>query len=174
MNRQVNVWSIAALRRFQLALREYGEAIQDVLASLQLESQRTVDWIQLDQMAYWPHQIRVAEETLNEALNRLQLKQLTLDGRDAPSCSEERDAVYRGRQRLRYSQQQLSRTKQLAPQVEHQADEYRAALAKLSQLVETDVPRAIAVLDRMAISLEKYATYSTPAPAPAPNREGAK
>jgi hypothetical protein len=171
MNRQVNVSSIAALRRFQRALREFGEALQDVLAALQIESQRTVDWIQVDRMTYWPQQIRLAEETLNESLNRLQLKQLTLDGRDRPACSEERDAVYHARRRLRYSEQQWTRTRQLAPQVQHQADEYRGILAKLSQLVETDVPRAIAALDRMATSLEKYVAAAAPSTAAPAKRE---
>jgi hypothetical protein len=104
----------------------------------------------------------LAGEALNEAKNRLEMKQLTLDGRDAPSCSEERDAVHRWRERLRYAEQQLGRTRQLGPLVQHDADEYRGILAKLSQLVEAELPRAIAQLDRMATALEKYATVAAP------------
>jgi hypothetical protein len=165
MNRQVNVTSIDALRRFQAALREYSEAVQDVLANLQLEAQRTVDWVQQDRMAYWPHQVRLAGEALTEALNQLEMKQLTLDGRDAPSCSEEKNAVHRSRQRLRYTEQQLARTRQLGPIVQHQAEEYQGVLAKLAQMIETDIPRALAALDRMASSLEKYASVAPPAAA---------
>jgi hypothetical protein len=57
--------------------------------------------------------------------------------------------------------------------VQHQADEYRGILAKLSQLVETDIPRAVAALDRMASSLEKYISAPAQAAASAPQpKEG--
>jgi hypothetical protein len=164
MNRQVNVWSIAALRRFQAALREYADAVEDVQTNLQMESQRTVDWIQQDRTAYWPRELRLAEETLNESLNQLELKQLTLDGRDAPSCSEERNAVHRARQRVRYAQERLARTRQLGPLVQHHAEEYRGVLAKLLHIAESEVPRAVAALDRMATALETYAAQATPSP----------
>ena len=167
MNRQVNVTSIASLRRFQAALAEYAEVVQDVLANLQLESQRTVDWVQHDQMAYWPNQVRLAGEALNEALNVLELKQLTLDGRDAPSCTEEKMTVQRWRRRLRYAEQQVGRTRQLGPLVQHHADEYRGVLAKLAQVTDTDLPRAVAALERMAAALEKYAVSAAPSPPPA-------
>jgi hypothetical protein len=162
MNRQVHVNSIAALRRFQAALREYAEAIQDILDNLQLESQRTVDWIQRDRMSYWPRQLKSAGEALTEAINRLEMKQLTLNGRDAPSCSEERNDVHRWRERLRYVEQQLGRTRQLGPVIQQHAEEYCGVLAKLSGLVEIELPRAIAALDRMATALEKYTTVAAP------------
>ncbi len=164
MNRQANVSSIAALRRFAAALHEYAEVVAEVLSDLQLECQRTVDWIQQDRMAYWPHQVRIAGEALNESLNQLELKRLTLDGRDAPSCTEEKHAVQRARRRLRYAEQQLARTRELGPMVQHQAEEYRGVLAKLALLIEADVPRALAQLDRMTCALEKYATITRPTP----------
>jgi hypothetical protein len=164
MSRQVDVSSISALRRFQAALRAYAETVQDVLAGLQTESQRSLDWVEARRLSYWPRQLQAAGEGLTAALNRLEMKQLTLDGRDAPSCTEERQDVHRARERLRYSEEQLSRIRQLAPRVQHQADEYQGVLAKLAQLIEGDVPRAIATLDRMATALEKY-TVTTDRPA---------
>lgn len=153
---QVQVDSIAALRRFQAALREYAEAVQDVYGTLTLETQRTVDWVDHDRLAFWPAETRRATDRLTEALNALERKQVTVDRSDPPSCTEEKMAVAAARQRLREAEAKVASVRRWVPLVKHQADEYRGVLAKLSHLVETDLPQAIAALERMASALEKY------------------
>lgn len=153
---QVQVDSIDVLRRFQAALREYAEAVQDVYGTLTLETQRTVDWVDHDRMSYWPAETRRATDQLTESLNALERKHVTVDRRDPPSCTEEKMAVAAARRRLREVEEKVAAVRRWSPLVKHQADEYRGVLAKLSHLVETDLPQAIAALERMATALEKY------------------
>lgn len=161
MNRPANVQSIDALRQFRAALITYAEALQDVLDTLRIESQRTVDCVRHDRLAYWRRQVRVAEQGLTSALDRLQNKTLTLDGRDRPSATEEKQAVQRSRQRLRLAEDKRARTSQLSGELQHQSDEYRGILAKLQQLVDTDLPMAAAALQRMIEALERYVDLPT-------------
>jgi outer membrane translocation and assembly module TamA len=156
MNRQANVHSIDALRQFRAAVVAFAETVQEVLDILALESQRTVEWVRHDRSAYWRRQVRLAEQRLASAQDQLQNKTLTIDGRDRPAATEEKQAVHRARQRLRLAEQKTSRVSQLSGLLQHQADEYRGVLAKLQQLVEMDLPQAVAALDRMTNSLEKY------------------
>ncbi len=156
MARQASVQSIDALRRFRAAIREYVEVMQDVLDNLQAESQRTVDWVRHDRMTYWPAQVRQASDGLTGALDRLQMKQLTISGRDPVSATEEKQQVQQARDRLRYTERKAARTRQLSGLLQHEVDEYRGVLAKLEQLIEADLPQAMASLDRMLASLEKY------------------
>ena len=162
MNRQASVQSIESIRHFRAALQEYAEAVLDVLARLQLESQRTVDWIRSDRMTYWPAQVRAASDELAEALTQLEMKQMTLDGRDRPAATEQKQAVSRGRTRLRYVEDKVRRTRQLAQLVQHESEEYRAVLGMLAQLGETDIPQAAATLERIVTALEKYTALQAP------------
>lgn len=156
MNRQVNVASVAALRRFQAALRDYAESVQEVLATLVLETQHSVDWVETDRMAHWPSEVRRASDALIESLNRLERKQLTVDRGDPPSCTEEKEAVQVSRQRLRMCEEKVAATRRWNHKIHHQADEYRGVSAKLSYIAETQLPQASSTLDRMASALEKY------------------
>jgi hypothetical protein len=45
--------------------------------------------------------------------------------------------------------------------VRHDSEEFQGLLAKLSHFVESDLPRAIAKLEQIAVALEKYATVTT-------------
>ena len=175
MARQTQVNSIDALRLFRAALLRYAEELQEALDTLSLESQRTVDWIQLDRLAYWPAETRRATDQLNEALSALQMKQMTCNGRDKPAATEEKQRVAQARQRLRLTEEKQRITKRAWQHVHHQSEEYRGTLGKLAQLIECDVPAAVAALDRMIAALEKYVSISTastrdmPTSSPQPN-----
>jgi hypothetical protein len=169
MARQVNVTSIAALRRFQAAVRAYAEAVQEVQETLQLETQHAVDWVEADRSAHWPAVARRASDELTEALNCLERKMLTVDRGDPPACTEEKDAVQFARRRLRHAEDKVAATRRWSHVLRHEADEYRGVLAKLSQLVETQLPQAHAALDRMATALEKYAAQARPGNAGEPS-----
>ena len=110
-----------------------------------------------DRSSYWPGQVRKSSDELAEAKTVLQSKELTINGRDRPPCTEEKQAVAAARRRNRYTEEKVRQTKKLIPIVKHQGEEYRGTLGRLSQLAETDLPAAIAVLDRMISSLERYA-----------------
>jgi hypothetical protein len=168
MARQVNVTSIEVLRRFQAALRVYAEAVQEVQETLLLETLHAVDWVEVDRATHWPAVARRASDELIEALNALERKQLTVDRSDPPACTEEKDAVQFSRRRLQHAEGKIAATRRWSHVVRHEADEYRGVLAKLSQLVETQLPQAHASLERMATALEKYAAQSEPGPAGGP------
>jgi len=157
MSRQANVQSIDALRQFRAALIEYAETVSDITANLHVESRHTIDWMVNDRATYWPAQVRQSSEDLVEARTILQSKQVTINGRDRLPCTEEKQALAAARRRHRYTEEKVRQTKKLLPIVKHQGEEYRGTLGRLSQLAETDLPAAIAILDRLITSLEKYA-----------------
>ena len=161
MSRQADVNSIDSLRRFRLALQQYGETVQDVVTTLQCELQRAVDWFEQDRMSFWPAEVRRSNDRLVEALNQLEMKQLAVDRSDAPSCYDEKKAVENAKRRLRYAEERVQRTRHWLRVVKHEADEFKALLAKLGHLSESDLPRAAAALERMTQALDRYAKSTT-------------
>ena len=160
MNRQVDVTSVESLRLFHHALKGYGETVQDIVSILQMETQRAVDWFEQDRMSYWPAEVRRAQDRLTEARNQLEMKQLTIDGSDAPSCYEEKKAVESAHQRLRYAEERLQNSKHWLRIVKHDVEEFQGLISKLASLPETDLPKACASLERMSAALEKYTQLS--------------
>ena len=160
MNRQADVNSIDSIRRFRVALQQYGDTVQDIVATLQCELQRAVDWFEQDRMSFWPAEVRKANDHLVEALNQLEMKQLAVDRSDAPSCYDEKKAVERAKRRLRYAEERVQRTRHWLRIVKHEVDEFKGLMAKLGHLSESDVPRAAAALERMTQALDRYAKTS--------------
>ena len=169
MSRRAHVDSIDSLRSFRAALQEYADIVREALISLQMEVQRGRDWFEQDRMPYWQNEVRKAQETLVEALNRLERKRLSFDPSDSPSCHEEEQAVQRSRQRLRYSESKVITTHRWLHTVRHETDEFHNLLAKLQHLADSELPRALAALGRSIQALEKYANRpGSPSVAPSP------
>ena len=157
MNRQVDVSLIDSLRRFQASLQGYGETVQDIVAVMQHEVHRAVEWFEQDRTSYWPAEVRKASNRLNEAKNQLAMKQLKIDGSHSPSCYEEKKAVEVARNRLRYAEDRIQKTRHWLRVVKQEVDEFRGLLSKMQSLSDYDIPKAAASLNRMAEALDKYA-----------------
>ncbi len=163
MSRQAQVASIEALCSFRAALQEYHEIVREALISLQTEVQRGRDWCEQDRTPYWQAEVRTAQEALVEALNRLERKRLSFDASDTPSCHEEEQAVQRIRRRLRYAEGKVVTTRRWLQRIRHETEQFRNLLAKLQDLADNELPRAVAALGRRLQALDKYT--QTPPPA---------
>jgi hypothetical protein len=131
-----------------------------------MEVQRGRDWFEQDRMPYWRKEVRKAQESLVEALNRLERKRLSLDSSDSPSCHEEEQAVRQNQRRLRYSEGKVITTQRWLHTVLHETDEFRNLLAKLQHLADSELPRALAALGRRTQALDKYASQPAPPSTP--------
>ncbi len=168
MNRRAHVTSTEALRNFHAALRQYNEIVAQVLTTLQMEVQRGRDWVEQDRLPYWQAEVRKAQETLVEDLNRLERKQISFDPSETPSCHEEQQAVRRTRQRLREAEQKTIVTQRWLHRIRNETEEFRNLLAKLQHLSDSELPRAVAGLASRIRALDKYTERAPATAAPPP------
>lgn len=151
-----NVKSIAVIREFRSDLQDYRDSLRQTLDIMTTELSRAVDYFESDRAAYWPHQERRASEKLAEArlnLERCQMK--TRDGQQR-SCHDEKKAFQRAKARLQLTRDKVKATKKWILAVHRQADQFKMRIAQLSFLTDNDLPRGIAVLDRLATQLDRY------------------
>ena len=134
-----------------------------MLAQLHIETDRTID-LDPERPALVLAQTgaSVPEIDCPQAITALDIKQLTIDGGPKPTCVEERQMVVAAKQRLRYAEQQVATLRRMLPRLRHEADEYHGVLGKLTQLVDTDLPAAMADLDRMVEALQRYTMLREP------------
>jgi len=161
MDRSANVTSIDAVQEFRTALVEFEGQARDAVTLLVLEIRRAVDWIENDRRRYWPEQARRASQKLIIARNDLERCQLKYGSEEAPSCYEQKKAVERARRRLRLCEEKIRVVKRWIRTIRREQNEFEGQIARTQDMLDTDVPRAVAALERMLTALDKYTQSSS-------------
>ena len=164
MNQSARVGSIEALAAFRAALIRFAEECQDGATSLRLESRRGAEWVEVEQSRYWPQQAREANDAVHSARVNLERCELAVRPEDRRSCYEEKKALEAARRRVRLCEEKVRTVRKWAQIMNQEAREFHGEIARLEHYLESDLPRAIAMLERMITALEKYATSTAPPP----------
>jgi hypothetical protein len=161
MDRSANVTSIDAIRALRSAFRAFEANSREAVTLLTLEVRKALDWLENDRTRYWPEQVRKASECVAQARNDLERCQLTYGSEDSPSCYEQKKALERAKRRLRLCEDKVKRVKYWVRTVRGEMDEFEGQMARINNCLDADVPRAVALLERMLRALERYAEASS-------------
>ena len=157
-----HVTSIEAVREFRAALIQFAEEAGAALESMSAQIHRALDWVEHQQPAYWQQQIKLAFDDVAETRMQLETCRLRTVAGHRPLCIEEKQNHRRAKQRLEYCQQMVPKVKRWTIKFRHEADEYRGRMGQLNHTVKVELPRMIALIDRTATALEKYAEMDAP------------
>jgi hypothetical protein len=161
---QANVDDLEVFRRFRASLLKFSQAANQTLANADSQIARTHLWLENEQITFWQSQIRKRHEAVIQAKDAVRQKKLYRDasGR-TPSAVEEEKHLSRCLAALEHAQQKLEVTKRWIPRLEHAAGLYRGGVARLHATICGDIPSAVALLDRLAMTLEEYVQIAAPA-----------
>jgi hypothetical protein len=149
--------SIDAVRDFRAALVTFVYEAKEALGSHDLELRRALDWLLDEQPKYWEKERRRLDDAVTQAKIELERRlNSRLPGGETPSCMEERKLLERARARHRRADETADAMRRYAMAAEREADEYSGRARQLSDMLDTDLPRAIATLDRVLDSLDSY------------------
>jgi hypothetical protein len=164
MEQAARVTSIEAIREFRTALMQFSHECRDALGSVDLESRRALEWVLQRQPAYWQQQARIGHERVLAARDDLhRCRASPLPGGGTPSCMEERKALERAQRRLAYCEEKIVAVRQAGAVTQQEVTEYDGRANQLVAVLDADIPRAVAFLDRALSSLEGYLGVSTAA-----------
>jgi exonuclease VII large subunit len=173
MSGSANVRSIDVVPVMARALHVFGEEAATALTDLNLEVNRAIQWFSHDMKEYWTQQVRKAQEQVAEARINVERKQLFRIAEERPSCVEEKKALEAAKRRLQLSQQKLEAVRRWTQVLARDFMEYKGRVAVLASWLQTDLPKGLAVLKRMAGALEKYVDLEMAAEAAAAQRTSA-
>lgn len=157
------VTNVAALMEFRAALAEFAVAVRGALGDVEIEARRAVDWITNDRAAYWRQESRRSADAVAEAKDQLvNARTFKRIGDYTPSCVEEKKALEKAKRRQEHSERKLEAVKHWSRAARRAVDEFQGPVQQLMAMLDGDVPRAMAVLERMHAALESYAATSTP------------
>jgi hypothetical protein len=156
-----DVRSIDAVRDWHAALTTYGESLAEALAGVSLEIRRACDWVE-EQGARWQRAVRDCQDEVTRAKAELSQKKFkTWDGRDPDTTVEERN-LRRAKARLEHAEDQVEKCRRWAGRLPKVIDEvYTGAARRLGNMLEAELPKALADLSRRIAALERYADLRT-------------
>jgi len=166
MSRFAKLTSIDAVAKLATALRSFGEEASAALDNLELEARRAIEWIQHDRKDYWAGQVRRGWDQVAEAradLERCMTFHRVADHR--PSCRDEKLALEKAKRRLRTAEEKVQAVRHWSHVLGHEVTEYRGSVNQLAGWLESDLPRALAALERMTTALESYVALESAADA---------
>ena len=117
MNSTARVSSIDALAAFREALIRFGDACADSVVSLQMESRRGAEWIEVERVAYWPAQARQASDDRKSAEINLERCEQAIRPSDRRSCYEQKKAVEQAKARMGLCEEKVRVVRKWAPQI---------------------------------------------------------
>ncbi len=163
MSTQADVKSIDTLAFVKAAFASFAHETGQAVSECEMQGQRAVDWITVDQAAYWKAECRKMTELVNKALKDLEYcKAFKKVGNNQPSCIEEKKALEKARQRLARAEQKAEAVRRWTPIVQQQFREACVRLVRFREVIDVDCPRAMAQLERMLKALDAYRQVAAP------------
>jgi hypothetical protein len=163
MSTQAEVKSIDTLAFVKAAMVAFGHETGQSLAEVEMQAQRIVDWICLEQAAYWKTEVRKAADGVNQAIKDLQhCRTYKKVGNNEPSCIEEKKALEKAKKKLARAEEKAEAVRRWTPVVRQQFQETGVRLNRFREIIDVDCPKAVARLERMLVSLDHYAHTSAP------------
>lgn len=151
------VSSIDAIREFRGSLLKFAEAAGNALTEADSQMQRTLGWLQSEQTSYWKAEIRRRSEQVTAARQALSSRKVYGgELQTQHSFVDEERALRTAIERHSEAEAKLERTRRWATELQKEVLLCRGQTQGLMQAVESDVPRAVARLDRTIEALEGY------------------
>ena len=179
MSRPARITSIGALQTLAGAVQRFRGEAAGALDDLDIEIRRVLEWIHHDRKDYWARELRQSWEAVAQARVQLQCAQISrrVAGHE-PSCIDEKRVLEKAQRRQKTAERKVEAVQHWAGAIDRAVDEFRRNRTRFATWLDTDVPQAVAALNRMSQSLESYIsleapTDSTPAPPP-PGGDAAK
>ena len=155
-----------------VAVQMFRAEVVTALDELEMQVRRAVEWIQHDRKQHWENEVRRGWQNVAETQVQLQhaMTAKKIAGQE-PSCYDEKKAVERAKRRLDIAVKKIERVRHWARAIDQAVNEYRAMRTQLVGWIDMDVPKALAVLDRLSERLEAYVEAAKSSQSPPPMAE---
>ena len=157
MSGPAKVTSIESILTLAAAIESFAKEVSLALEYLDQQIQKADEWLARDRQDYWKREVTLGFNRVAQAradLERCQTRPMV--GNHRPSCIDEKKAMQRSQRRLRIAQDKVRTVGRWRQLLERQEAEVISAKYQLGDWVRTELPRAMAALKRMGLSLDSY------------------
>ena len=151
-----DVRALDALRDWLAALATYRSEATEALVALRVEIGRGTEWVH-EQLHLWQRSIRRFDDAVVQAKADLAAKRFPDAGGRMPDTTVEERNLRRAVAKLELAHEQVATCRRWLNALPKLVDEvFHGPAQRLQNLLEADVPRGAAVLDRRIEALERY------------------
>ncbi len=151
------VADIDVIRHFRASLIKFVEKANVGLTDSEGDVTRKISWLEGEQDHFWAMQIRKWNEEVNRAKDAVRQKRIFKDalGRQQSTVDEEKQ-LKKCQKILEEAETKLANTRRHAKQLQREHLMYRGGVQRLATILSSDMPNAVATLDRIVTQLERY------------------
>jgi hypothetical protein len=158
-----NVQSLTAISDFRAALCTFMVEARQALAALEMEARRAVDYITHDQAQVWTSEVRRGREQVQQRkLDIHNTRTFKRIGNYVPSCIDEKKELAKAERRLHLAEIKVEAVRRWGRVAEEAFREFQARLAQFVSILDGELPKAAASMERMLVSLERYLAAEAP------------
>jgi hypothetical protein len=163
MGPAADVRSIDLLRDWHAALCVFRTESLDALAACELEIRRAMDWL-ADQRDHWRQVLREAEEEVTQAKAELAARRFPDFSGRMPDTTVQQKAVRMAEAKREFAEEKMDLCRRWLQKLPHAVSEsYEGPARQLANMLEGELPRGLALLERRVDALEAYANLQAPA-----------
>lgn len=152
---KANLTNTDVLRDVRVALAKFAQEARNTLTAVDADVARVGQWLTHERPAHWKHEIRRREDQVAAAKAAIARKQISRAPEPA-SVVEERKALQKCQRRLEHARERAEATRRWAAVWERESSLWKSSCSGLTELLDRDVPGAMADLDRMMKALAEY------------------
>jgi multidrug resistance efflux pump len=168
MSEAAEVRSVPALHEFREAFATFGEDVREALSAAEMEIRRTLNHLE-EQLKHWQAMVVKCERDVATAkieLNRKKIERV-IGGRK-PDITEQEENLRKAKARLQFAEEKVAKCRRWLANLPRAILEYEGPGRHLAGIIDAEVPKMLALLDRKLTALEAYLRIEPPSAAPAP------
>ncbi len=162
MSQSAHVRSLDSVRQFAASVALFQEEARLCVSSLEMQLQKILGWLERDRPAFWKREVEICYRNISEARVRLHQCQMRRHGDFKPTCFEEKKDLEKAKKEMEFAQKQIPVVKHWNMAAHREANEYRGRSSQMTQLIERDLPRLLALLHHAIDRLEAYGDVAGP------------
>jgi hypothetical protein len=160
---QAQIDDFEALRHLRLAIVKFVESARAAISDAESDIQRTLTWLEAQQVPHWQTQIRRREDKYRQAVEALRQRRLYKDPFGKPlSDVDERVAMQKAKVALEHAQHKLDATRRAIRLIQNKQMEFKGSIQRLITMVYHDMPESVARIKGLEGILERYAESDAP------------
>jgi hypothetical protein len=159
----VKVEDLEIFRVFRAAMVKFVQAADQSLSGADSDIARTRAWLEGEQRVFWESQRRIRAEAVSQAKEQVRRKKLYKDATGRyPDATAEEKHLAKCMAAFVQAEEKITAIRRAIPKLEKESGLYRAGVSRFAGTLTGEMPKALALLDRLAARLEEYVQLTAP------------
>ncbi|GEM_PF-5547872 len=164
MNQQVHVRSFEAVEQYRAALVGFIHTARGVLQQADQLVLRLTQYVGQERPGFWQAELRRSWDLVAQARQALAQCEQQFYGEDRATCYQQRKALEAAKRYTHHADEKLRLCRRWSAQAQRAWTQYRGSTQPLRTLLESELEKHLAFLDRVLESLQQYVQTAAPAP----------